>query len=163
MSQEKWEKEGQVYLPLNQGFTKMIIGKKGKKGRPGFPSNEIKGLNLMMNSVREVEGVENLSGVEWVWASGCGFTAFPDWIMRLPLIEYLFIDHNDIPEIPISIMAKETLIELYANSNRRMSSISSPGPILTYLSISDCDIKSLPSDLFHYALLDVDLSGNPGE
>ena len=51
---------------------------------------------------------------------------------------------------------------VYAYENRLLRTFE-VGKGLTCLLLSDCDLRSLPHDLFHHALERLDLRGNKGE
>ena len=167
VSEEKWKEEGKVDLPDHQGFTKIVVGIKAKKEIPASTdeiyAEEIKRLGLRFNPVTKVEGIEKLGGIVTVWGHECGFDSFPHWMEELPSLEQIFLRRNYILEIPPSFMKKESLFNFSAQSNARLTSIPSPGPKLTYLRVQDCNIQSLPNDLFSSSLKVVDLSGNPSE
>ena len=170
IGKKKWEEEGKkVELPSNQGYTKIVVDLKAEKDvwrlskllAEESSAEEIEMLVLNGNPVMEVEGAEKLVGVKTVCGEDAGFTSFPPWIVRLPKLGALYFRDNDVPEIPPSFFAMNTLTYVDLVQHCSLS-----GYVTTYsyvfLGGSDCCSKTpehtklqptCPATLFPAAVL----------
>ena len=125
-------------------------------------ADEIGRLLLEGNPVTTVEGVEKLRRVKELNCSNGGFTAAPPWIDGLSSLKTVYLSSNNLTELPASLMNMATLEKVWAFNNNNLRTVAA-GRNLTRLEIYDCDITTLPHDLFHHRLETVDISGNKGQ
>ena len=109
---EKISEEGEVFLPYNKGFTKIVVDVEENL------AEEIKTLNLLGNPVTEIEGAEKLARVKKIYCNNCGLNSVPRWIEKLPAVEIVILWGNDIDSIPEWITQMETLRTLDVGHNR---------------------------------------------
>ena len=150
-----WKRDGTVDLPERKGFTKLVVEADAELAA------EIKVLYLR-NPVTTVEDAQKLVRIKTLNCTSCGFTVVPKWIEKIPALKEVHLTGNDLRELPSSLMNMPTLKTVYASNNRSLRTIS-VGRNLNFLSISNCNISSLPHDLFHHRLAVVKVNGNKGE
>ena len=125
-------------------------------------ADEIQVLYLEKNPVTTVEGVEKLRRVKALNCDGAGLDFAPPWIEGLTSLETVWLRRNNLTELPASLMNMPNLKEVWARGNKNLRTVP-VGRNLTVLTIDDCDITTLPHDLFHHRLEGVDIHGNKGE
>ena len=67
----KWRMEGNISLPPNENYTKLVIDSEIESAK------EIKTLNLSGNPVKNADGSELLSGVEIINCANCHLEGIP--------------------------------------------------------------------------------------
>ena len=152
----KWSEFGCVTLPYKNRITKLVVDVDD-----GKLLDEICSLNLKANAVSDVEGAERLVPVEELDCGKSGFCELPEWIERLPTLRKLNAWGNCLTVLPEWIVEKESLQEVCASQNERMTKMV-VCPNLTALDLSFCDIQFLPDDIFQYSLRMVFLASNKG-
>ena len=132
-----WKSEGEVRLPGSElGFTKIVVDVEENLAK------EIKSLWLWQNPVTKIKGAEKLVNVKEISCLNCRLNSIPRWIEKLPAIEEVDLSWNNINQIPAWFTQIKTLKRL---------------------NLGSCKVQSLPHDLFHYQLEEVDVSGNKGK
>ena len=123
---------------------------------------QIESLFLNRNPVVDVEGVDKLVRLKALDADECGLDRIPEWLEDVEMLEYLHVRVNLLVELPEWFMSKPSLKGVDCSRNVRMRNVASPGRNLSFLNLSECDVKSLPDDLFFHRLKVVYLKGNRG-
>ena len=131
---------------------------------------KVRQLHLDERPIKSIEGVEKLSGVLMVDAKNCKFDVIPEWMVKLPAVQVISLTGNDLRLIQPSFWCQNLwLAKIYLDSNKYLQSIDNDYPSVSlgvhlwYLNVSECDLRSLPENLFSHRLKEVYISGNTGQ
>jgi hypothetical protein len=91
----------------------------------------------------------------------CLLSVLPIYICDLPLLEWLFIQHNDLHELPVDIQRLSALKHLFAHDNR-LTLVPALPPLLRTLDMSWNRLDSVPDAIFDLEhLQSLNLARNP--